>query len=66
MRIPFNRSYSTGNEINTMIKAAMEGQISGNGVYTRKCHCLLEKMIGFNKEYMPSFTRCPFIKARCC
>jgi dTDP-4-amino-4,6-dideoxygalactose transaminase len=49
MHIPFNRPYFTGNEINTMIKAAMEGQISGNGVYTRKCHRLLEKMYGFKK-----------------
>jgi dTDP-4-amino-4,6-dideoxygalactose transaminase len=49
MRIPFNRPYFTGNEINTMIKAAMAGQISGNGVYTRKCHRLIEKMFGFRK-----------------
>jgi dTDP-4-amino-4,6-dideoxygalactose transaminase len=49
MRIPFNRPYFTGNEINTMIKAAMEGQISGNGAYTRKCHRLLEKTYGFKK-----------------
>jgi len=49
MRIPFNRPYFTGNEINTMIKAAMAGQISGNGVYTRKCHRLIEKMFEFRK-----------------
>lgn len=49
MRIPFNRPYFTGNEIDTMIRAAMAGQISGNGVYTRKCHRLMEKMYGFRK-----------------
>jgi dTDP-4-amino-4,6-dideoxygalactose transaminase len=49
MRIPFNRPYFTGNEINTMIKAAMAGQISGNGLYTRKCHRLIEKRYGFRK-----------------
>jgi dTDP-4-amino-4,6-dideoxygalactose transaminase len=49
MRIPFNRPYFTGKEIDTMIKAAMAGQISGNGLYTRKCHRLLEKRYGFRK-----------------
>lgn len=49
MRIPFNRPFFTGNEIDTMIKAAMAGQISGNGLYTRKCHRLLEKKYGFRK-----------------
>lgn len=49
MHIPFNRPYFTGNEINTMIKAAQAGQISGNGLYTRKCHRLIEKKFGFRK-----------------
>ena len=49
MRIPFNRPYFTGDEINTMIKAAMAGQISGNGEYTKKCHKLFEKKFGFAK-----------------
>lgn len=49
MHIPFNRPYFTGNEIDMMIKAAMAGQISGNGLYTRKCHAFLEKKYGFHK-----------------
>jgi len=49
MRIPFNRPYFTGNEIDTMIKAAKAGQISGNGLYTRKCQGLLERSYGFRK-----------------
>ncbi len=52
MRIPFNRPYFTGNEIDTMIKAAMAGQISGNGLYTRKCQHLLEKKYGFRKTLL--------------
>ena len=52
MHIPFNRPYFTGNEIDTMIKAAMAGQISGNGLYTRKCHRLLEKTFGFKKAFL--------------
>ena len=35
-----------------MIKAAMAGQISGNGLYTRKCHRLLEKTFGFKKAFL--------------
>lgn len=49
MQIPFNRPYFTGNEINMMIKAAKAGQISGNGLYTRKCQRFLEKKFGFGK-----------------
>ncbi len=49
MKIPFNRPYFTGNEIQTIIKAAMAGQVSGNGLYTRKCHRFFEKKFGFHK-----------------
>ena len=35
-----------------MIKAAMAGQISGNGLYTRKCQRLLEKKFGFRKTLL--------------
>ena len=52
MKIPFNRPYFTGNEIDTVIKAAMAGQISGNGLYTRKCHQFLEKKFGFKKAFL--------------
>jgi dTDP-4-amino-4,6-dideoxygalactose transaminase len=47
--IPFNRPYFTGNEIDMMIKAARAGQISGNGLYTRKCQRLIEKTNNFRK-----------------
>jgi len=49
MKIPFNRPYFTGNEIQTIIKAAMAGQVSGNGLYTQKCHRFFEKKFGFHK-----------------
>ena len=52
MKIPFNRPYFTGNEIQTIIKAAMAGQISGNGVYTQKCHRIFEKKFGFKKALL--------------
>lgn len=52
MHIPFNRPYFTGNEIDTMIKSAMSGQISGNGLYTRKCQQFLERTFGFKKAFL--------------
>lgn len=52
MKIPFNRPYFTGNEIQTIIKAAMAGQVSGNGLYTKKCHRFFEKKYGFQKALL--------------
>jgi dTDP-4-amino-4,6-dideoxygalactose transaminase len=52
MKIPFNRPYFTGNEIQTIIKAAMAGQVSGNGLYTKKCHRIFEKKFGFTKTLL--------------
>ena len=52
MKIPFNRPYFTGNEIQTIIKAAMAGQISGNGLYTQKCQSFFEKKFGFKKSLL--------------
>ncbi len=52
MKIPFNRPYFTGNEIQTIIKAAMAGQISGNGLYTQKCQRYFEKKFGFQKTLL--------------
>jgi dTDP-4-amino-4,6-dideoxygalactose transaminase len=52
MKIPFNRPYFTGNEIQTIIKAAMTGQISGNGLYTQKCQSFFEKKFGFKRSLL--------------
>ncbi len=52
MKIPFNRPYFTGNEIQTIIKAAMAGQISGNGLYTQKCQSFFEKKFGFKRSLL--------------
>jgi dTDP-4-amino-4,6-dideoxygalactose transaminase len=52
MHIPFNRPYFTGKEIDTIIKAAVAGQISGNGLYTGKCQRFLERKFGFRKALL--------------
>ena len=40
--IPFNRPYLTGNEINNIRQAHEYGKLSGDGIFTRKCHKWLE------------------------
>ncbi len=46
LRIPFNRASIVGNEFDYMRQAIDNGQISGDGPFTRKCHALLEETLG--------------------
>ncbi len=46
IRIPFNRPSLVGREIDYVYKALEEGHISGNGAFTKKCHELLEELLG--------------------
>jgi len=50
VKIPFNKPYLTGKEIE-YIKEAVEvnGQISGNGLFTQKCQTFFEERYGFKK-----------------
>ncbi len=41
--IPFNRAFTTGNEIVYMAQAMAAGHISGDGRYTRRCQTWLEQ-----------------------
>lgn len=49
MRIPFNKPYFCGGEAHNMAMAAFSGQLSGNGVFTRKCHEFFMQRYGFKK-----------------
>ncbi|MGI6087423.1 MAG: dTDP-4-amino-4,6-dideoxygalactose transaminase [Kiritimatiellia bacterium] len=44
--IPFNRPALTGREMEYMAQAVAQGQISGDGYFTRKCHAWLERVLG--------------------
>ena len=56
-RIPFNRPCLQGNELEYIAAAIRSGQISGDGVYTQKCHALLEQELGVAKALLtPSCT----------
>lgn len=49
MNIPFNKPHLTGRENNYMAEAVANGQISGDGSFTRRCHSLLEQSLGVPK-----------------
>ncbi len=54
MKIPFNKPWFTGKEIQNITSAAAFGHISGNGLYTRKCHEFFENRYGFKKTFLTS------------
>lgn len=47
--IPFNRPYFSGKEIEYIISAVQSGKISGDGLFTKKCHSFFENQFGFKK-----------------
>jgi dTDP-4-amino-4,6-dideoxygalactose transaminase len=47
--IPFNKPGLAGNELAYITDAIAQGQISGDGVFSRKCHALLEQTLGVPK-----------------
>lgn len=52
MKIPFNKPWFTGKEIQNITSAASFGHISGNGLYTKKCQEFFEKKYGFGKSFL--------------
>jgi len=52
MRIPFNRAYISGNELEYIAEAIANGHISGNGPFTRRCEALLQEMVGSRRALL--------------
>lgn len=52
MRIPFNRPYFSGKEFEFIQQAIAGWQLSGDGIFTRKCHALLEDSLGLAKALL--------------
>lgn len=48
-KIPFNVPHLTGKEIGNIEEAVRNRVLSGNGVFTKKCHTLLKRIIGSEK-----------------
>ncbi|MEO5570204.1 MAG: dTDP-4-amino-4,6-dideoxygalactose transaminase [Bacteroidia bacterium] len=49
MPIIFNKPYLTGKEGQYIHEAVLSGKISGDGMFTKKCHQFFEKQYGFKK-----------------
>lgn len=47
--IPFNKPYLTGKETDYIRQAVESGKISGNGIFTKKCHDFFQGRYGFKK-----------------
>lgn len=47
--IPFNKPYLTGKETHYIYQAVQSGKISGDGMFTKKCHQFFEEQFGFKK-----------------
>jgi len=47
--IPFNKPFLSGNETLYIANAVHSGKISGNGIYTQKCHQFFQERYGFRK-----------------
>ena len=45
-KIPFNKPPFLGNEFDYMREAIASGHISGDGSFTKRCHTILEQLIG--------------------
>lgn len=52
MAITFNKPYLTGKEAHYIYQAVYTGQLSGNGVFTKKCQQFFEEKYGFKKAIM--------------
>ena len=49
MKIPFNKPFLTGNETKYIEEAVRSMKISGDGIFTKKCHSFFEEKYGFKK-----------------
>lgn len=52
--IPFNKPYLTGKEAHYLYQAVLSGKISGDGIFTKKCHRFFEEKYGFGKVLLTS------------
>ncbi|MDB5227538.1 MAG: TDP-4-keto-6-deoxy-D-glucose transaminase [Bacteroidota bacterium] len=52
MHIPFNKPSISGNEMAYIQQAVESGKISGDGMFTKKCHKFFEERFGFKKALL--------------
>ncbi len=51
-RIPFNRPYLTGRELSYIAEAHLNGQLAGDGQFTKRCQRWLEELGGSKKALL--------------
>jgi dTDP-4-amino-4,6-dideoxygalactose transaminase len=49
IRIPFNKPFIVGKEMYYIAQSVLSGHISGEGIFTKKCHALMEEKFGAKK-----------------
>jgi dTDP-4-amino-4,6-dideoxygalactose transaminase len=52
MKIPFNKPYMNGKELEYIAQAHANGHLSGNGQFTKKCQAWLEQTLGCHKAML--------------
>lgn len=52
VKIPFNRPYVAGNEQKYILEAIATGHLSGDGVFSKKCHAFLEQSLEVPKALL--------------
>ncbi len=50
--IPFNKPYLSGAEIQYIEEAVRSGKISGDGIFTKRCHQFFEQQLGVHKALL--------------
>jgi len=54
MIIPFNKPFLCGKESQYILEAVSSGKISGNGIFTKKCHSFFESSLTCQKTLLTS------------
>mgnify|MGYP001214826807 FL=1 len=52
IKIPFNKPFIAGNEIEYIKEAVSSGKISGDGMFSKKCQQFFEKNYFFKKTLL--------------
>jgi len=66
-RIPFNKPFFAGRELECIAQAVAEGDVSGNGPFTRRCARYLEERLGIHRVILtPSCTAALEMAAMLC
>lgn len=52
IKIPFNKPFATGRELEYIQQAIANGHLSGNGEFTKKCHAWLESTNNCHKAFL--------------